>query len=76
MLISQTRSQGLLDIIYKFSIFVKKKSLPKVMNANLLLFKTVVALDSWGLVAVPLIQYNPIAAVIFCGCWAKTGGKG
>lgn len=46
------------------------------MNANLLLFKTVVALDSWGLVAIPLIEYNPIAAVIFCGCsaeWVKRG---
>jgi len=44
-----------------------QQALSNVMNANLLLFKTVVALDSWGLVAVPLIQYNPIAAVIFCG---------
>ena len=40
----------------------------EVMNANLLLFKTVVALDSWGKVAIPLIERNPFAALIFCGC--------
>lgn len=39
----------------------------KVMDANLLLFKTVVALDSWGKVALPVIQHTPSAAIIFCG---------
>ena len=29
---------------------------PKVMYANLLLFKTVIAGDSWGEIAVPVIQ--------------------
>lgn len=44
-----------------------ERSLSNVMNANLLLFKTVVAIDSWGRVAVPLIERNPFAAFIFCG---------
>lgn len=43
-----------------------ERSLSNVMNANLLLFKTVVAIDSWGRVAVPLIERNPLAAFIFC----------
>jgi len=38
-----------------------------VMNANLLLFKTVVAGDSWGQIAVPVIQENPGTLVIFIG---------
>lgn len=38
-----------------------------VMRANLLLFKTVIAGDSWGQVAVPVIEYSPATAVIFCG---------
>lgn len=37
------------------------------MNANLLLFKTVVAGDSWGQIAVPVIQENPGTLVIFIG---------
>lgn len=44
-----------------------ERSLSNVMNANLLLFKTVVALDSWGKVALPLMERNPFAAFIFCG---------
>lgn len=38
-----------------------------VMDANLLLFKTVIAGDSWGLLAVPVIEEYPLAAVIFMG---------
>jgi len=38
-----------------------------VMNANLLLFKTVVAGDSWGLIAIPVIQDHPATAIIFVG---------
>lgn len=38
-----------------------------VMRANLLLFKTVIAGDSWGQVAVPVIEYSPATAIIFCG---------
>ncbi len=37
------------------------------MDANLLLFKTVIAGDSWGLIAVPVIQENVWTAVIFTG---------
>ena len=45
-----------------------KRSLQSVMSANLLLFKTVVAGDSWGKVAVPLIEAHPWTATpIFIG---------
>ena len=38
-----------------------------VMDANLLLFKTVIAGDSWGELAVPIIQKHPATAIIFVG---------
>ena len=38
---------------------------PQVMDANLLLFKTVIAGDSWGEIAVPVIQEHPATAIIF-----------
>eukprot|EP00435_Cladocopium_sp_Y103_P048781 s292_g14.t1 len=38
-----------------------------VMDANLLLFKTVIAGDSWGTIAVPVIEAYPATAVIFVG---------
>lgn len=38
-----------------------------VMDANLLLFKTVIAGDSWGEIAVPVIQQFPATAIIFMG---------
>jgi hypothetical protein len=37
------------------------------MNANLLLFKTVIAGDSWGLIAVPVIEHYPATALLFMG---------
>ena len=37
------------------------------MHANLLLFKTVIAGDSWGLIAVPVIEHYPATAVLFMG---------
>ncbi|CAK9105863.1 Cation channel sperm-associated protein 1 (CatSper1) [Durusdinium trenchii] len=44
------------------------KSLTSVLYANLLIFKTVVAGDSWGDVAVPLIEADPwVATGIFIG---------
>ena len=43
-----------------------------IMEANLLLFKTVIAGDSWGKVAVPVIQYSPATAIIFCGALMTT----
>ena len=46
--------------------------LHQVMDANLLLFKTVIAGDSWGRIAVPVIQYRPWTAVIFCGSLMTT----
>jgi len=38
-----------------------------VMDANLLLVKTVIAGDSWGTIAVPVIEENPLTALIFIG---------
>jgi len=38
-----------------------------VMDANLLLFKTVIAGDSWGTIAVPVIEAYPATAVIWVG---------
>eukprot|EP00438_Fugacium_kawagutii_P012977 Skav230928 [mRNA] locus=scaffold2774:25253:33354:- [translate_table: standard] len=37
------------------------------MNANLLLFKTVVAGDSWGQIAIPVIEHSPGTVFIFMG---------
>lgn len=41
-----------------------------VMDANLLLFKTVIAGDSWGRIAVPVIENFPATALIFVGSQA------
>eukprot|EP00434_Breviolum_minutum_P032537 symbB.v1.2.028776.t1/scaffold3081.1/size64104/4 len=38
-----------------------------VMNSNLLLFKTVIAGDSWGSLAVPVIENHPATAIIWVG---------
>jgi len=43
------------------------RAVSSVMYANLLLFKTVIAGDSWGEIAVPVIQEHPATAVIFIG---------
>ena len=43
------------------------RSMSSVMDANLLLFKTVIAGDSWGQIAVPVIQEHPATAIIFVG---------
>eukprot|EP00435_Cladocopium_sp_Y103_P037723 s2715_g10.t1 len=43
------------------------RSCQSVMDANLLLFKTVIAGDSWGTIAVPVIEAYPGTAVIFVG---------
>ncbi|CAE7215279.1 TPC1 [Symbiodinium sp. CCMP2592] len=44
-----------------------RRATSSVMDANLLLFKTVIAGDSWGQIAVPVIEANPGTAVIFMG---------
>eukprot|EP00931_Biecheleriopsis_adriatica_P017921 TRINITY_DN12698_c0_g3_i1.p1 TRINITY_DN12698_c0_g3~~TRINITY_DN12698_c0_g3_i1.p1 ORF type:complete len:401 (-),score=110.36 TRINITY_DN12698_c0_g3_i1:65-1240(-) len=44
-----------------------QKSISSVMRANLLLFQTIIAGDSWGVVAVPIIERYPAAAIIFMG---------
>lgn len=38
-----------------------------VMRANLLLFKTVIAGDSWGEIAVPVIEQFPMTGIVFMG---------
>eukprot|EP00928_Gymnodinium_smaydae_P007916 TRINITY_DN12832_c0_g1_i2.p1 TRINITY_DN12832_c0_g1~~TRINITY_DN12832_c0_g1_i2.p1 ORF type:complete len:538 (-),score=43.78 TRINITY_DN12832_c0_g1_i2:182-1795(-) len=40
-----------------------------VMGANLTLFQIVVAGDSWGAIAIPMIEYNPATAIIFIGAF-------
>ncbi|CAK0842186.1 unnamed protein product [Prorocentrum cordatum] len=43
------------------------RSFASVMRANLTLFQIIVASDSWGEVAVPLIETHPWTAVVFVG---------
>ncbi|CAK9009818.1 unnamed protein product [Durusdinium trenchii] len=43
------------------------KATRSVMHANVLLFKTVIAGDSWGQIAVPVIDEYPGTAIIFMG---------
>eukprot|EP00930_Biecheleria_cincta_P071548 TRINITY_DN59037_c0_g1_i1.p1 TRINITY_DN59037_c0_g1~~TRINITY_DN59037_c0_g1_i1.p1 ORF type:complete len:703 (-),score=129.80 TRINITY_DN59037_c0_g1_i1:45-2153(-) len=43
------------------------RSFESVMRANLTLFKTVVAGDSWGMVAVPVIEARPWTFLVFAG---------
>ena len=43
------------------------RAMSSVMDANLLLFKTVIAGDGWGEIAVPVIEQYPSTAVIFMG---------
>jgi len=44
-----------------------REATSSVMRANLLLFQTVIAGDSWGAIAVPVIEARPEAAIIFMG---------
>mmetsp|Transcript_13170 Transcript_13170/g.23523 ORF Transcript_13170/g.23523 Transcript_13170/m.23523 type:complete len:676 (+) Transcript_13170:217-2244(+) len=44
-----------------------RRALGSVMRANLLLFQTVVAGDSWGLLAVRVIEVYPLSALVFMG---------
>ena len=39
------------------------------MMANLLLFKTVIAGDGWGEIAMPVIEAHPFTALIFMGAY-------
>lgn len=43
------------------------RAFASVMDSNLTLFQTIVAGDSWGLVAIPLIEAHPWSAIIFIG---------
>eukprot|EP00930_Biecheleria_cincta_P039547 TRINITY_DN2717_c0_g1_i1.p1 TRINITY_DN2717_c0_g1~~TRINITY_DN2717_c0_g1_i1.p1 ORF type:complete len:536 (-),score=119.83 TRINITY_DN2717_c0_g1_i1:195-1802(-) len=42
-------------------------ALSSIMRANLMLFKTIVAGDSWGILAEPMIAVHPWTAIIFAG---------
>ncbi|CAE8611927.1 unnamed protein product [Polarella glacialis] len=44
-----------------------RSSLTSVMRANLFMFQTIVAGDSWGELAVPVIEAHPWTAIIFIG---------
>eukprot|EP00439_Symbiodinium_sp_Y106_P048641 s1061_g6.t1 len=44
-----------------------QKSTSSVMHANVLLFKTVIAGDSWGQISVPMMEEYPLTAIIFMG---------
>ncbi|CAJ1365681.1 unnamed protein product [Effrenium voratum] len=61
--VQDTRSRS----IFFFVIHGNLGAENEVMDANLLLFQTVVAGDSWGKVAVPVIRSSPATAVIFVG---------
>jgi hypothetical protein len=37
------------------------------MESNLTFFQTIIAGDSWGLVAIPVIEHNPLSSFIFIG---------
>lgn len=43
------------------------RAFASVMRSNLTFFQTIVGGDSWGLVALPVIERNPWTAVIFIG---------
>eukprot|EP00931_Biecheleriopsis_adriatica_P050563 TRINITY_DN29281_c0_g1_i1.p1 TRINITY_DN29281_c0_g1~~TRINITY_DN29281_c0_g1_i1.p1 ORF type:complete len:630 (+),score=90.84 TRINITY_DN29281_c0_g1_i1:56-1945(+) len=42
-------------------------AMSSVMNAVLTLFMTIVAGDSWGMLAMPVIKHEPLTAVVFVG---------
>ncbi|CAE8677716.1 unnamed protein product [Polarella glacialis] len=44
-----------------------RSALTSVMRANLTLFQTIIAGDSWGDLAVPVIEAHPWTAIIFIG---------
>eukprot|EP00929_Paragymnodinium_shiwhaense_P117457 TRINITY_DN8805_c0_g5_i2.p1 TRINITY_DN8805_c0_g5~~TRINITY_DN8805_c0_g5_i2.p1 ORF type:complete len:484 (+),score=84.54 TRINITY_DN8805_c0_g5_i2:269-1720(+) len=44
-----------------------ERAFGSVMAANLTFMQTVLAGDSWGLLAIPIIEEQPMTAVIFCG---------
>lgn len=46
-----------------------KRAFASVMEANLTFFQTIVAGDSWGLIAIPVIEAHPWSAVIFVGAF-------
>ena len=61
MLMVEMVNDLILDVASRTDVFDEcgeqcLQAASSVMNANLLLFKTVVAGDSWGLIAVPVIQ--------------------
>lgn len=45
------------------------ESFSSIMKANLTLFKTAIAGDSWGLLAEPVIEQHPWTAIVFVGSY-------
>jgi hypothetical protein len=43
------------------------RSFTSVMESNLTFFQTIIAGDSWGLVAIPVMEQYPLTAIIFVG---------
>ncbi|CAJ1374741.1 unnamed protein product [Effrenium voratum] len=71
MLIVEFVNPIVIDLNENFGTFEDCKecleSTATVMEANLLLFQTVIAGDSWGQIAVPVIHAAPATAMIFVG---------
>merc|ERR1719197_293668 len=44
-----------------------ERAFASVMSANLTFFQTIIAGDSWGRVAIPVVEEYPLAAIIFIG---------
>lgn len=66
----QTATSSVMDVLSSEGRWVRvapKNPASERLEANLLLFKTVVAVDSWGEIAVPVIQKNPATLFIFVG---------
>ncbi|CAE8732551.1 unnamed protein product [Polarella glacialis] len=61
-LVQQMAAEGVFD-----SCRTCRSSLTSVMRANLMMFQTIIAGDSWGQLAVPVIEAHPWTAIIFIG---------
>eukprot|EP00929_Paragymnodinium_shiwhaense_P033582 TRINITY_DN18411_c0_g3_i2.p1 TRINITY_DN18411_c0_g3~~TRINITY_DN18411_c0_g3_i2.p1 ORF type:complete len:599 (+),score=132.10 TRINITY_DN18411_c0_g3_i2:132-1928(+) len=43
------------------------RAFESVMAANLTFFQTILAGDSWGMLALPIMEEEPLTAIVFCG---------
>eukprot|EP00929_Paragymnodinium_shiwhaense_P117455 TRINITY_DN8805_c0_g3_i1.p1 TRINITY_DN8805_c0_g3~~TRINITY_DN8805_c0_g3_i1.p1 ORF type:complete len:676 (+),score=125.28 TRINITY_DN8805_c0_g3_i1:51-2078(+) len=44
------------------------RAFESVMASNLTFWQTILAGDSWGLLALPIMEEEPSTAIVFCGC--------